>query len=130
MANKRITDVDFVDSFSGDESFFINRNSTIRQIERQNVVEFLAESLPNAGLQIKHIATTAMLSIDGWINNLQTVNVDGVTKDNTVIVFPHPDNNETYIDNKILCIEQNNGILTFSCKEVPTIELKVNIIIF
>lgn len=38
MADKRITDVDFVDSLNSDESFFINQNSSIKQINKSNVV--------------------------------------------------------------------------------------------
>lgn len=38
MANKRITDVDSIDSLSGSESFFINRNNTIRQVNKSNVI--------------------------------------------------------------------------------------------
>lgn len=38
MANKRITDVDFLDSLNSDESFFVNRNNSIKQINKKNVV--------------------------------------------------------------------------------------------
>ena len=38
MANKRITDVDFVDSLNSNESFFINQNNSIKQINKSNVV--------------------------------------------------------------------------------------------
>lgn len=36
--NKRITDVDFVESLNSDESFFINQNNTIKQICRSDIV--------------------------------------------------------------------------------------------
>lgn len=38
MADKRITDVDFVDSLNSDESFFINQNSSLKQINKSNIV--------------------------------------------------------------------------------------------
>lgn len=38
MANKRITEVDFIDSLNSNESFFINQNSTLKQINKKNVV--------------------------------------------------------------------------------------------
>lgn len=38
MATKRITDVDIIDSLNGNESFFINQNSTIKQINKSNIV--------------------------------------------------------------------------------------------
>ena len=37
MANKRITEVDFIDLLNSDESFFINRNNSIKQISRENL---------------------------------------------------------------------------------------------
>lgn len=38
MADKRITDVDVIDSFSGDLSFFINQNNSIKQINKKDVI--------------------------------------------------------------------------------------------
>ena len=38
MANKRITDVDFIESLDSSESFFINQNNTIKQINKTNIV--------------------------------------------------------------------------------------------
>lgn len=38
MANKRITDVDYIDSLNSNESFFVNQNNTIRQINKSDVV--------------------------------------------------------------------------------------------
>ena len=38
MANKKITDVDFTESLGGDESFFINQNNSIKQINRGNII--------------------------------------------------------------------------------------------
>lgn len=38
MANKRITDVDYIDSLTSDESFFVNQNNSIRQINKSNIV--------------------------------------------------------------------------------------------
>lgn len=37
-ATKRITDVDIIDSLNSDESFFVNQNSSIKQINKSNVV--------------------------------------------------------------------------------------------
>lgn len=38
MANKRITDVDFISSLSGDESFFVNQNNALRQVNKNNII--------------------------------------------------------------------------------------------
>lgn len=38
MAEKRITDVDYLDSLNSNESFFVNHNNAIKQISKNNVV--------------------------------------------------------------------------------------------
>ena len=38
MANKRITDVDIVNSLDSNESFFINKNNAIKQIKKEDIV--------------------------------------------------------------------------------------------
>ena len=38
MADKRITDVDFVDSLDSNESFFVNKNNSIKQINKSNII--------------------------------------------------------------------------------------------
>jgi hypothetical protein len=38
MADKRITDVDFLDSLNGNESFFVNQNNTLKQVNKNNIV--------------------------------------------------------------------------------------------
>ena len=38
MANKRITDVDTIELLNSDESFFVNQNNTIKQINKNNIV--------------------------------------------------------------------------------------------
>lgn len=65
MADKRITDVDFVGSLNSDESFFINQNSTIKQIKRNNVVF----NITNGG--------TGATTVAGARNNLGLGNTDG-----------------------------------------------------
>ena len=38
MADKRITDVDFVDSLNSNESFFVNKDNSIKQINKGDIV--------------------------------------------------------------------------------------------
>lgn len=38
MTNKRITEVDFIDSLNSDESFFVNKNNSIKQINKGKIV--------------------------------------------------------------------------------------------
>ena len=37
MADKRITEVDFIDSLQNDESFFVNKNNSIKQINKGDI---------------------------------------------------------------------------------------------
>lgn len=38
MADKRITDVDFISSLASDESFFVNQNNTLKQINKSDII--------------------------------------------------------------------------------------------
>ena len=65
MANKRITDVDFIESLNSDESFFVNQNSTIKQINKSDIVF----GITNGG--------TGATTIAGARDNLGLGNTDG-----------------------------------------------------
>lgn len=75
------------------------------------------------------ITTTAILNDDGWDENLQTINVNGVTSTNSVIVGPSKSSTENYISYGIACKQQGSGTLTFSCKQVPSVNISVDILI-
>ena len=38
MANKRITDVDYIESLNSDESFFVNQNNALKQVNKNNII--------------------------------------------------------------------------------------------
>lgn len=79
MANKRITDVDFIDSLNSNESFFVNQNSSIKQISKADVVFGInnggtgatdaATALKNFGLSA---SSTELNHIKGVTSNVQT----------------------------------------------------------
>lgn len=92
-----------------------------------SVSEQIADSV--TGLQQKHVAIIATLSSSGWSSNSQTVTATGVTSLNTVIVGAHPSYQESYNDNCVVCTEQGENTLTFTCSETPTDDLQVNVII-
>lgn len=69
------------------------------------------------------------LQAANWSNNLQTVNVAGVTATNTVIVAPFPTDAQNYASAGIVCIGQGAGTLTFSCTSVPSSNLQINVVI-
>lgn len=66
MANKRITDVDFLDSLNSNESFFVNHNNSIRQVNKSNIV---FDINTNLGLTA---TTTELNYCDGLTGNIQT----------------------------------------------------------
>lgn len=141
MANKRITEVDYIESLDNNESFFVNQNNTLRQINRNNVLFGVAnggtgattaeDARANLGA-ISMASSTVSLSANSWSGNMQICNVSGITADNTIIVSPEEskENYETYGKCKIRCVAQADGNVTFECKKVPDIDINVNVVIF
>lgn len=72
--------------------------------------------------------TTATLSTT-WSSNQQSVTVSGVTTSNTVIITPAPASYNMYCECGVYCSAQAANSLTFTCDEVPTSSLTVNIVI-
>lgn len=72
---------------------------------------------------------TATLTIAGWSNKQQTVNVTGVTSTNNVIVSPAPTSLSDYADALVYCSAQGSGTLTFTCDTVPSSAITVNVMI-
>lgn len=69
----------------------------------------------------------AVLTVEGWANNSQTVSVSGATASNLVIVSPDPDSHAGYAEAGVRCTAQSSGKLTFACDDVPSVALTVNI---
>lgn len=73
---------------------------------------------------------TASLTVSGWGTGLtQTVSVSGVTDNNTVFVAPNAASHAAYAEANVRCTAQESGKLTFTCDEVPTAALTVNVVI-
>lgn len=67
---------------------------------------------------------------ESWVENAQTVNVEGVTADNNIIVTPADAVSRDYWnDAGVFCTEQGEGTLTFSCTETPEGEITANVLI-
>lgn len=81
------------------------------------------------GAQKKHIAISVTLSASRWSNGAQTVAVNGISTNNTLIVASDPANYEAYVDSGVYCAAQAAGTVTFQCKAVPSDDLKANIMI-
>jgi len=69
------------------------------------------------------------LPADGWADNVQSVNVEGVTADNNVLVAAAPESRSAWNDAEIYCSAQSNGKLTFACATVPTAAVTANVVI-
>ena len=77
-------------------------------------------------------AKVVTLEAGSWYNKQQTVNCSGVKSSNLVIVSPSPaaENFAAYAESNIRCTAQEAGKLTFTCEEVPSIALVVNVAVF
>lgn len=69
------------------------------------------------------------LSVAGWADYAQTVDVEGVTPNNVVIVSPNPTYHDDYTNAKIKCLQQYGGKLKFTCKLTPETPILVNVLI-
>lgn len=74
-------------------------------------------------------AMQTTLTVAGWTGGSQTVNVEHVTATNTIIVSPIPAHQDNYSSAGILCTEQGDGTLKFTCTSDPTAEITVNVYI-
>lgn len=74
------------------------------------------------------------LLANAWVDNRQTVSVEGVTKDpDSMVVIASPADKEKRklcSDYDIYCIEQDDGLLTFECDTVPAVDIELNVGIF
>ena len=70
-----------------------------------------------------------VLPASGWSGLNQTVSVEGVTADNTVIVTPAPDSYTACLEAGVYCSGQGAGTLTFTCSTAPSASVTYNILI-
>lgn len=81
-------------------------------------------------MQINRRRAAATLTVAGWSNKAQTVNVAGVTVSNDIIVSPVFASYDNWSKFSIQASAQGNGTVTFTCKTVPTAAIDVNVLIF
>lgn len=82
----------------------------------------------------RFISQTVTLTASGWVNNLQTVSVTGVTTDASktdVIPSPDPadDNWTAYTESGIRAYAQGAGTVQFKCDSPPSVDVKVNVLV-
>ena len=89
-----------------------------------------ADAITPASIGAATAATQALtLAVADWSDNAQTVNVTGVTADNSVIVSPAAASREAYGNAGVYCSAQGTGTLTFACEDTPASALTVNALI-
>lgn len=96
--------------------------TTDKYADASVTAEKLASSAKSKGV-------TALLLNDGWTDNEQTVDVEGVTADNNILVAAAPDSRTAWNDAEIYCSAQADGTLTFKCGTVPTANVTANVVI-
>lgn len=75
---------------------------------------------------------TAVLASSSWVNKAQTVSVDGIIPDSdrqAVITVASAASHELYLDSGIMMTESGEGTLTFTCDELPSENVSVNVLI-
>lgn len=78
---------------------------------------------------VKKSKVTVTLSASSWNNLSQSVTASGVTSDNDVIIAPASSSHDAYGEAGVRCTGQSSNRLTFTCKEKPTSNLTVNVLI-
>lgn len=77
--------------------------------------------------QVPIKTATVTLSASQWSENAQTASVADVAADSIVVVAPAPASRKAYMEADVYCSAQGNGMLTFSCEDVPSAALTVNV---
>lgn len=88
-------------------------------------VENIASDM--ATKQAKVVSSTGTLTVSGWSNNVQVMQVEGMTADAVVLVSPAPAYFEQYGKAGIYASAQGDGTVTFKCTVPPTVSIDVNI---
>ena len=83
-------------------------------------------------ININYIPRTVTLTSANWdsATKAQTVNVNGVTTTNIVTVSPATKASaDIWAESGVFCTEQGDGTLKFTCVDVPTADISVNVVV-
>lgn len=69
------------------------------------------------------------LAAASWSGKTQNVTLAGVTTTNSIVVSPVPSQQDAYSEAAILCTAQAANRLTFTCEDVPSDNIVVNVLI-
>ena len=70
-----------------------------------------------------------VLPLSGWVNGRQTVAVDGVTANSSIIVAGSADSAPEYDDCGVYCCGQGAGTLTFEAYWKPDTNLTADVLV-
>lgn len=98
MTTKRITDVDFLEKLDSNESFFVNKNNSIRQINKSNVVF----DIVNGGTGATDAATARV--------NLGAASVDSVNEVASSLTDLNNSFNEYAKNNNAFVVDLSNTL--------------------
>lgn len=77
----------------------------------------------------KSKGVAVVLAKASWASKSQTVNVEGVTAGNNVLVAAAAASRTVWNDAEVYCSAQGEGTLTFSCSSVPSADITANVVI-
>lgn len=103
---------------------YVMPNGSVTKEQLNNSLTFEID-----GKQLKHKTATLTLNTASWNEKTQVIEVLGVNTTNTIIVSPTPPNQDAYSEAGIICSNQDLDSLTFTCKETPSEDIVVNVII-
>lgn len=92
-----------------------------------NAVQDHDETIPDKAE--KSIGNAVTLPVAGWNSNNQTISVDGMTPSMNIVVAASPESYLAYAKSGVRCTTQSTNVLTFTCENVPTEDLTVNVLI-
>lgn len=81
------------------------------------------------GKQDRLVTKEITLLSAGWMSGSQAVVVDGMKTDSIVWVAPIPADQDEYGNDGIKATAQGEGTLTFTAKNTPVVDVKVNVVI-
>lgn len=120
----------------GDLDLFASDSLVKIILDTQSSLAFVQNADTNAYLegrfdekQDKYKTLELSLSASKWSSNTQSVSASGVTPNSVIIVTPAPSSYIAYGEAMVYCSAQGDGTLTFTCVEVPTGDLGVNVLI-
>ena len=126
----KTTSWDYVTWIYGDDGklYIDNWTGTFKQIYLKPEIDALLQAL-DAKKQDQHIPLTITLATADWSNMSQTVTALWVTSNSSVIVSSTPTSIEDYTSAKIYCSAQGTDSLTFTCINMPSNAVSVNVVV-